>query len=138
MPPPERLLLDRLATPLGDALLVTDEAGLLRALDFADCEARMTLLLQRHYGGLRPGVGAAPAGLRRALDAYFAGDCAALNGIAWASGGTAFQRAVWRALTLIPPGVTLSYGALAARLGRPAAVRAVGAANGANPLAIVV
>ena len=52
--------------------------------------------------------------------------------------GTAFQLAVWAALRAIPAGSTLSYGALAARLGRPAAVRAVGAANGANPIALFV
>lgn len=52
--------------------------------------------------------------------------------------GTPFQQAVWRALTAIPPGETCSYGDIAARIGRPAAVRAVGAANGANPVGIVV
>jgi methylated-DNA-[protein]-cysteine S-methyltransferase len=52
--------------------------------------------------------------------------------------GTAFQRAVWSALREIPYGTTASYGAIAARVGRPRAVRAVGAANGRNPLAIVI
>jgi methylated-DNA-[protein]-cysteine S-methyltransferase len=52
--------------------------------------------------------------------------------------GTAFQRAVWQALLKIPAGATLSYGALASQLGKPAAVRAVGAAVGRNPLSIVV
>ena len=52
--------------------------------------------------------------------------------------GTLFQREVWAALRIIPPGTTLSYGAMAQKLGRPKAVRAVGLANGANPIAIVV
>lgn len=52
--------------------------------------------------------------------------------------GTPFQRAVWTALQAIPHGATSSYGALAARLGRPRAARAVGAANGQNPISIVI
>ena len=55
-----------------------------------------------------------------------------------ATGGTSFQRAVWRALRAIKPGTTKSYGQIAASIGRPTASRAVGAANGANPIAIVV
>lgn len=136
--PPERLLLAELATPLGTALLVTDENGLLRALDFAGYEARMLRLLRLHYGPLAPQPGAAPAAINEALADYFAGQMAALRRIGWATAGTAFQRAVWAALVEIPAGSTLTYGALARQLGRPAAVRAVGAANGANPLSIVV
>ena len=55
-----------------------------------------------------------------------------------ATAGTAFQRTVWAMLTQIPPSVTWSYGELARRLGRPQASRAVGLANGANPIGIVV
>ena len=58
--------------------------------------------------------------------------------IAWATAGTPFQRSVWAALVEIPAGETVSYAALARRIGRPAAVRAVGLANGANPVGIVV
>jgi methylated-DNA-[protein]-cysteine S-methyltransferase len=61
-----------------------------------------------------------------------------LTTIEWRVAGTAFQRKVWTALTAIPAGATMSYGALAARLGMPRAVRAVGHANGANPLSVVV
>ncbi len=137
-PPPERLSLDRLATPVGEALLLTDAAGRLRALDFFDYAPRMHRLVRLHYGDLAPVPGAAPAAVKRELEAYFAGDGSALSRIAWATGGTDFQRAVWRALTEIPFGATWTYGALAARIGRPTAVRAVGLANGANPVAIVV
>ena len=138
MPPPERLLLGRIESPLGGMLLVTDQAGVLRAADFHDFEDRMRRLLRLHYGALAPVTGAVPAAVRAGYAAYFSGDVAALAGLPWATAGTAFQRAVWVALGDIPPGRTLTYGALAARLGRPAAVRAVGAANGANPLSIVV
>ena len=136
--PPERLSLDRLATPIGQALIVTDEAGRLRAFDFDDHEPRMLRLLRRHYGATPLVEGPAPAKVRDAFTAYFAGDLRALDDVVWATAGTEFQRAVWAALTDIPIGQTCSYGALAARIGRPRAVRAVGLANGANPVAVIV
>jgi methylated-DNA-[protein]-cysteine S-methyltransferase len=67
-----------------------------------------------------------------------AGDIASLDGIPTESDGTPFQREVWAALRQIPAGETWSYGRLAAHIGRPAAVRAVGLANGANPIGVVV
>jgi methylated-DNA-[protein]-cysteine S-methyltransferase len=137
-PLPEHLRADRFATPVGEAWLVTDELGQLRALDFVDHEDRMLRLLRRHYGPRSLPSGAAPAPIRQALDSYFSGRLNALASIACATAGTAFQRSVWNALTAIPPGETLSYAALARRIGRPKAVRAVGLANGANPLGIVV
>ena len=74
----------------------------------------------------------------RMVQAYLEGDLAALANIPVRADGTAFQRLVWGALRRIPAGETMTYGQLAARIGRPAAVRAVGAASGANPIAIVV
>jgi methylated-DNA-[protein]-cysteine S-methyltransferase len=136
--PPERLTLDRLQTPIGEALIVTDPDGVLRAFDWLDRETSMTRLLRLHYGTLVPVPGAAPASLMRALRRYFEGDFGALSGIAWRTAGTPFQRTVWTALTTIPAGETLSYGALAAKIGRPTAVRAVGLANGSNPISVVV
>jgi methylated-DNA-[protein]-cysteine S-methyltransferase len=136
--PPEHLFLDRMQTPLGEALLVTDEAGRLRAFDWMDHEPRLGRLLRLHYGSLAPQPGATPAAQRDAIDRYFAGDLSALRTIEWRTRGTAFQQAVWRGLCDIPAGQTLSYGALAERLGRPTAVRAVGLANGANPVGLVV
>jgi len=135
----ERLTLDRIRTPLGQALLITDTEYRLRALDWEDHEPRMQQLLRRHYGSsLSLAAGRAPQATRQALDAYFAGDLAQLDGIECRTGGTAFQRAVWAALRTIRPGRTMSYGALAAALGVPKAVRAVGLANGANPISVVV
>lgn len=136
--PPEHLLLDRMETPLGEALLVTDQAGRLRAFDWADHAPRLRRLLRLHYGSLAPQPGRAPAALRDSVNRYFAGDLSALLTIEWRTGGTAFQQAVWRGLCAIPAGRTLSYGALAERLGRPRAVRAVGLANGANPVGLVI
>ena len=136
--PPERLLLDRLATPIGEALVVTDETGVLRAFDWTDREASMSRLLRLHYGAMLPEPGPAPAETIRLLRRYFEGDIGCLAGIAWRTGGTAFQRAVWRGLCTITPGETLSYAGLAARLGCPKAVRAVGTANGSNPISVVV
>lgn len=135
---PSHLSLDRLPSPLGEILLVTDQAGLVRALAFHDYVPRLTRLLRLHYGEQPLESGPAPAATRQALTAYFDGQFEALAAIPWASGGTAFQNQVWRALGDIPAGTTSTYAALAARIGRPRATRAVGAANGANPIAILV
>lgn len=136
---PERLLLDRQQTPIGPLLLVTDERGVLRSLGIGDDEAGMRESLRRQYGaGIVLVPGAVPIAIHSALGAYFAGDLAALAGIPWATGGTPFQRAVWEVLAEIPAGTTTSYGALAVKIGSPKAVRAVGMANGANPIAIVL
>lgn len=75
--------------------------------------------------------------VRAQLDSYFAGERRAFD-LPLAPVGTAFQREVWTALRAIPFGTTVSYAALAARVGRPKASRAVGTANGHNPLAIIV
>jgi len=72
------------------------------------------------------------------LSRYFDGDVDALDDVRVAAAGTAFQRRVWAALRRIPAGETTTYGRLAAELGRAGSARAVGAANGANPVAIVV
>lgn len=134
----ERFSLDRLETPIGVALLVTDDEGFLRALDWSDYEARLNLLLRRHYGNFALADGPAPKTLVRALKGYFSGDLQQLTTIKWRTGGTAFQRNVWTALQNIPPGRTSSYGELAVRLSTPNAARAVGLANGANPISVVV
>jgi methylated-DNA-[protein]-cysteine S-methyltransferase len=135
---PETFTLDRIATPVGEVLLVVDADGAVRALDFADYEPRMLRLLKRHYGPVALADGRAPEAVRRAVERYFAGDLAALDGIAVKTGGTAFQRAVWAALRAIPVGETRSYGQLAAAIGAPRAVRAVGLANGSNPVGVIV
>ena len=131
------LTLTRHATPVGE-LLIVSEGDTLRALDFADFEARMQTLLARHYGAVTLVDGPLPPGIAAALDAYFAGDVSALDAVPVATGGSDFQRSVWAALRAIPAGTTTGYGALAAILGKPGAARAVGLANGSNPIGIVV
>jgi methylated-DNA-[protein]-cysteine S-methyltransferase len=136
--PPETFLLDRLQTPIGTALLVSDADGLLRAFDWEDHSSRLRELLRLQYGAVSLKNARAPTHVRAALSAYFKGDLAALSRIEWRVAGTAFQRKVWTALSKIPPGTTMTYGELAARLGMPKALRAVGHANGSNPLSVVV
>ena len=74
--------------------------------------------------------------VRRQLDAYFNGELTSFS-IVLSHTGTPFQKQVWAALHTIPYGDTISYGELASRIGKPTASRAVGAANGANPLPII-
>lgn len=133
------LHLERLRTPIGIALIVTQPDGRLCAVDWEDYEARMRELLTRYQGNaIELAKCSQPSAAADALDAYFAGDVDAIADLPTVPQGTDFQREVWAALRMIPVGTTTSYGALAARIGRPKAMRAVGLANGANPISIVV
>ncbi|HEX4180004.1 MAG TPA: methylated-DNA--[protein]-cysteine S-methyltransferase [Caulobacteraceae bacterium] len=140
MSDPDRLLYDRLESPIGAVLILADAQGRLRALDFGDYEDRLEKLLDRRAGRRLDSVEPAsdPFGLTSTLGAYFKGDIAAIDMLAVEAPGTPFQRKIWTALRGIPAGTTQTYGQLAARIGHPSAVRAAGAANGANALAIVV
>jgi len=136
---PETLTLDRMETPIGQALLVTDTDGVLCAFDWGDHETRLRRLLSRYYGARVLLLdGAAPRGIRAALTAYFDGDLGALDAIPCRRTGSAFQQSAWDALRKIPVGQTVSYGEQARRMGKPKAVRAVGLANGANPIGLVI
>ncbi len=132
--------LERVNTPIGRMLIVSDDEGCLRAVDWEDHEQRMQQLLRRYSGATPFGLRevSRPSAARRALEAYFGGDLDAVAGLPTVANGTDFQRIVWQALRRIPSGHTVSYGALASRIGRPTASRAVGLANGANPISIVV
>lgn len=132
-----KLWLDHVRSPIGTLLLVSDEAAL-RALDFGDYEARMHQLLRRYCGAYTLTDAKDVGGFSSRVAAYFAGDLRALDGIPVRAAGTAFQCQVWQALRRIPIGTTTTYASLAATIGRPSATRAVGRANGANPVAIVV
>ena len=138
MTAPRSFGLDRLDTPIGTALLVTDADDVLCALDWQDYEPRMRELLRLQHGAVDLKQKPAPRDMRSALSAYFDGELGALRAINTRLGGTPFQRKIWTALANIPPGTTMSYGALAAALGAPRAMRAVGHANGANPLSVVI
>ena len=93
--------------------------------------------VMRHFDG-ETRVAGDPHGATRRLARYFDGALAALDDLPLDLRGTPFQLDVWRALRTIPIGTTTSYGALAMKLGRPRACRAVGLANGKNPVMIVV
>jgi methylated-DNA-[protein]-cysteine S-methyltransferase len=130
----------RRKTPLGDILLVVDGDGVLRAADFADCEDRLARLLGRR---LRPATyrlaaGRAPAVISQPVDAYFDGELGAAQSIPISLDGTAFQEEVWEALRKIEPGCVITYAGLAKKIGRPQAARAVGHANAANPICVIV
>lgn len=132
------LRLERWESPMGPLLIVTDAEGVLRAIEFGNHESRMDRLLESHYGAHRLGDGESPVSLKKALQDYFDGRIDALAQVRTATGGTPFQKEVWKALRTIPAGTTISYGQLAREIGRTGASRAVGAANGANPIPIVV
>jgi len=117
-------------SPIGQLLLVADDAGL-RRIDFVD---------GRHPARPEATWESDPAPLRetvRQLEAYFAGKLESFE-LRLAPEGTSFQLAVWKRLCEIPYGKTISYGELARRIGNPNASRAVGLANGSNPIPIVI
>jgi methylated-DNA-[protein]-cysteine S-methyltransferase len=136
----QTFFVEHIETPTGRMHIVSDDAQRLRAVDWDDHETRMLNLLRRYYGpdavSLREAARRSHAA--QALAAYFAGDLDAVVALATETKGTPFQRAVWAALRRIPAGHTVSYGELAAAIGKPNAVRAAGAANGANPIAVVI
>jgi len=132
-----KLAIDRYASPLGEVVIATRDEQLC-AMMFSEHWPRLEAALARRLGGVEPVATRDAAPLRARLDAYFAGDMSALDAIEVAPAGTDFQRAVWAALRRIPAGETRSYSELAQSIGMPSAVRAVGAANGANPIWLVV
>ena len=131
-----------LPTPLGDMLALDSGEGLC-ALEFTGPDKRLTRLdarLERWFPPHEMADGDTPTLVRtRAwLEAYFAGASADTDGLPLDMRGAAFEKRVWVALRAIAPGETTSYGAIAKALGSGDASRAVGAANGANPIAIIV
>jgi len=126
-----------LSTPIGD-VVAAHRDGRLVALELADRRERLDRHLRRHHAGATVSSAEAPRWLATALDGFFDGDPRAFDHLELAASGTPFERRVWDALLAIPFGATTTYGTIAAELGNPAASRAVGAAVGANPIAIVV
>ncbi|TMC98261.1 MAG: methylated-DNA--[protein]-cysteine S-methyltransferase [Chloroflexi bacterium] len=133
----KELQLDHIDSPIGTILIVVDGEQLC-SLDFADYEQRMMTLLLRRYGPIRLAQTIDPCGFSSCIRDYFAGDYRCLDAIPVSTGGTAFQQQVWSTLRTIPPGTTINYGEIAAKLGKPAAYRAVGGANALNPIPIVL
>lgn len=140
MSDPLHFLIDRVPTPIGEMIIAADAEGNLRVSLFAADEEviRHYLRLQCNGHTFKLDSAKNPHGLGESIARYFDGELDAIDRILVETGGTAFQRKVWEALRMIPCGTTTSYGALAKHIGHPAAVRAVGTANGANPVAVVL
>ena len=135
------LTLEEVPAPPGapfKAVLVVTDGETVCAVDFAGYEARMRRLLARRFGTVRLVPRDAVSAAARSIRAYLDGDVAAVDALGVRLAGTEFQSAAWLALRAIRPGCTASYSEQAGRIGRPRAVRAVGAANGQNPIAIVL
>ncbi len=128
---------DEIASPIGRILLVVHGEALC-ALDFEDTRERMERLLRARFGRFSLKRERDPFGFSTRVRAYLAGDVNALDEIPVDTGGTDFQREVWAALRCVASGTTISYAQLAEKVGRPKAWRAVGSANGRNPVALVL
>ncbi|MDQ8029884.1 MAG: methylated-DNA--[protein]-cysteine S-methyltransferase [Brevundimonas sp.] len=128
-----------LPSPVGPLELACDGDGRLRGVSFGEGLARM---MRREYPQAALVEGETPGPVRAALDAYFAGDQAALGRTPWSLDGAVaadgFQARVWRALAEIPAGQTISYGEMAKRAGEPGAAQAAGVALNRNPIAVVL
>jgi O-6-methylguanine DNA methyltransferase len=131
------LQLGNVASPIGD-LLVASLGDAVCAIAFEGGEEETERYLTRRYGECGQTQGRVPARLRAAFAGYFEGDLAAFDGIEAVARGTAFQERVWGALRTIPAGRTASYADIAQRIRQPSATRAVGLANGQNPVPIII
>ena len=116
-------------SPVGSLLLAKDESGLREIRFKKDSDFDIPVDWTRSDKGL--------ADVRRQLVEYFNGTRTTFD-LPLAPEGTEFQKNVWQALTQIPHGTTVTYLDIANKLGRPGSVRAVGAANGANPISIII
>jgi methylated-DNA-[protein]-cysteine S-methyltransferase len=134
----ETFFFDVIDSPIDRLAIVADQNGAMRMLSFDGDGERWRQDFARRFPGADLVRRRDPFGHGASLKAYFAGDMAALDRIAVVFAGTPFQNKVWKALRRIPVGETLSYGALAKKIGEPKAMRAVGLANGANPVAVIV
>lgn len=132
-----RLGLATIASPVGELTLAARDRRLC-LLHFGGDSADVRRTLERWYRDMPIERDPDPAGAGTALDRYFGGDLTALDAIEVELNGTPFQRRVWEALRAVRAGTTCSYANLARAVNAPSAVRAVGAANGANPVALVV
>ena len=130
------ILIQTLDSPIGP-LTAAERAGRVCLLHFGADGPAIDQMFERWYPGESRARQALPA-VGSVLARYFAGEIGALDTIAVELNGTPFQKKAWQALRRIPAGTTISYAELAKRIGEPTAVRAVGSANGANPVAVIV
>jgi methylated-DNA-[protein]-cysteine S-methyltransferase len=134
---PNSILSDTVPTPIGPMVLLARD-GVMLLLEFSDAEGRVEREMKVRFGDVELVPAKNPFGFSERVANYFAGDLGAIDTIPTDGGGTDFQRRVWAELRRIACGVTISYGELATRLGDKNAMRAVGLANGRNPIAVVV
>ena len=130
------VIVDTVDSPIGP-LTTAERGGRVCLLHFGADGADVDRMFDRWYPG-EPRARQKGAIARPVLERYFGGDHAALDTVPVELNGTPFQKNVWQALRRIPSGTTISYSELAKRIGEPSAVRAVGTANGANPVAVIV
>jgi methylated-DNA-[protein]-cysteine S-methyltransferase len=122
------LYYDHIESPIGTVVIVCDRDAM-HSLHFADRKPDAAKGATRKHD---------PLGYSARIKAYFDGDLAALDEIAVNPSGTPFQQRVWKALRTIPVGHTETYGHIAGQIGQPTASRAVGLANGQNPISLVI
>jgi methylated-DNA-[protein]-cysteine S-methyltransferase len=130
------ILVQTVESPIG-VLTVAERAARICLLHFGADGPAIDRMFDRWYPG-EPRARQPLPGIAAMLQRYFEGDIGVLDTIAVELNGTPFQKNVWQALRRIPAGSTISYSDLARRVGEPNAVRAVGTANGANPVAVIV
>jgi methylated-DNA-[protein]-cysteine S-methyltransferase len=124
-------------SPLG-ALTLASRQGRVCLLHFGDVDRAARQALHRWYPGEPVETAGDPAGAVSSLRAYFDGSLNALDSVPVELNGTPFQKRVWEALRGVRPGTTAAYADIARLIRAPSAIRAVGAANGANPVAVIV
>ncbi|MCP3977792.1 MAG: methylated-DNA--[protein]-cysteine S-methyltransferase [bacterium] len=126
-----------IGSPIGDLVLGATDEGVF-TLEFTDCDDRLRRYIEARVGRVELERGGTAERWAQPVRDYLAGRLDALDEIPVDAGGTAFQRSVWDALRRIPVGETRSYADIASAIDKPNAVRAVGAANGRNPVALIV
>lgn len=133
----QQLEVATMESPVGP-LVVGARSGRVCLVAFASDADAVVGRLERHVGPVERVDHPDPGGAVSVLGRYFAGDIAAIDELELDPIGTEFQRSVWSALRAVPAGETTSYGEVAAAIGAPGAIRAVGSANGANPIVVIV
>jgi methylated-DNA-[protein]-cysteine S-methyltransferase len=132
-----QFLRDKIETPIGDMVLIARD-GVLLLLEFDEARDRVKREIKARFGDVELQPATNPSVLSDVIRSYFAGNLSAINDLTTDGGGTDFEKNVWTELRKIPCGVTVSYGSIAKTLGDIQLSRAVGMANGKNPIAIVV
>jgi len=131
------LLYDEIESPIGPLLLVVGD-DLIHVAEFDSDPEQVRARLEPRFRSYDLTPRKNPSGYSKKMRDYFKGDLRAIDEIQVHRGGTPFQNRVWKELRAIPAGETCSYADIARAIGRPTATRAVGAANGRNPIAIIV